>query len=215
MFQDVANPTSSEPTSFWDGCFNERMDTLIARNHRRQVRLQRLSASSTMKMIDDVRGRLPLADRAQVARMLEKNPEIVRSVALPGQSESVGIFAYLPLNPYGAWALMTGRYDGIIWPLLRGHVRLDGADLAHWRSDAIGQHIGYLAQEVSLMDATIQENICRFDPDPGFQKVIAAAKAAGVHEMILKMPEGYGTKLGPSGAALSGGQQQRVALARA
>ena len=112
MFQDVANPTSSEPTSFWDGCFNERMDTLIARNHHRQVRLQRLPAGSTMKMIDDVRGRLPLADRTQVARMLEKNPDIIRSVALPGQSESVGIFAYLPLNPYGAWALMTGRYDG-------------------------------------------------------------------------------------------------------
>jgi len=77
MFQDVANPTSSEPTSFWDGCFNERMDTLIARNHHRQVRLQRLPAGSTMKMIDDVRGRLPLADRTQVARMLEKNPDII------------------------------------------------------------------------------------------------------------------------------------------
>jgi PrtD family type I secretion system ABC transporter len=102
-----------------------------------------------------------------------------------------------------------------IWPLLRGHVRLDGADLAQWRSDEIGQHIGYLPQEVSLMDATIEENICRFEPKPEFQKVIEAAKAAGVHEMILKMPEGYSTKLGPSGAALSAGQRQRVALARA
>ncbi len=102
-----------------------------------------------------------------------------------------------------------------IWPMLRGHIRLDGADLAHWRSDEIGQHIGYLPQEVSLMDATIQENICRFEPEPDYQKVIEAAKAAGVHEMILKMPEGYGTKLGPSGAALSAGQRQRVALARA
>jgi predicted GNAT family N-acyltransferase len=112
MFQDVANPTSFEPTTFWDGCFNERMDALIARNHRRQVRLQRLPAGRTMKMIDDVRGQLPLADRVQVARMLAKNPDIIRSVTLPGQSEGAGIFAYLPLNPYGAWALMTGRYDG-------------------------------------------------------------------------------------------------------
>jgi PrtD family type I secretion system ABC transporter len=102
-----------------------------------------------------------------------------------------------------------------IWPLLRGHVRLDGADLAHWRADEIGQHIGYLPQEVSLMDATIEENICRFEPEPDYQTVIEAARAAGVHEMILKMPEGYGTKLGPYGAALSAGQRQRVALARA
>lgn len=102
-----------------------------------------------------------------------------------------------------------------IWPLLRGHVRLDGADLAHWREDEIGQHIGYLPQEVSLMDATIGENICRFEPAPDPRKIIEAARAAGVHEMILKMPEGYGTKLGPQGAALSAGQRQRVALARA
>ena len=112
MFQDVANPTSSEPTSFWDGCFNERMDTLIARNHRRQVRLQRLPRDNTTNMIDDVRGLLPLANPVHVARMLEKNPDIVRSVTVPGRSGTAGIFAYLPLNPYGAWALMTGRYDG-------------------------------------------------------------------------------------------------------
>src|SRR5215212_9794856 len=102
-----------------------------------------------------------------------------------------------------------------IWPILRGHVRLDGAELGHWREDEIGQHIGYLPQEVSLMDATIEENICRFEPEPDYQKVIEAARAAGVHDMILKMPGGYGTKLGPQGAALSAGQRQRVALARA
>jgi ATP-binding cassette subfamily C protein len=102
-----------------------------------------------------------------------------------------------------------------IWPVLRGSVRLDGADLNQWREDEIGQHIGYLPQEVSLMEATIEENICRFEPQPDFRKVVDAAKAAGVHEMIVKMPSGYRTQLGPQGAALSAGQRQRVALARA
>jgi PrtD family type I secretion system ABC transporter len=102
-----------------------------------------------------------------------------------------------------------------IWPVLRGSIRLDGADLGQWREDEIGQHVGYLPQEVSLMDATIEENICRFEPEPDYQKVVEAARAAGVHEMIVKMPEGYRTQLGPQGAALSAGQRQRVALARA
>ncbi|QUS38258.1 type I secretion system permease/ATPase [Tardiphaga alba] len=102
-----------------------------------------------------------------------------------------------------------------IWPVLRGSVRLDGADLSQWREDEIGQHIGYLPQEVSLMDATIEENICRFEPQPDYRKVVEAAKAAGVHEMIVKMPLGYRTPLGPQGMALSAGQRQRVALARA
>jgi ATP-binding cassette subfamily C protein len=102
-----------------------------------------------------------------------------------------------------------------IWPALRGSVRLDGADLSQWREDEIGQHIGYMPQDVSLMDATIEENISRFEPDPDYQKVVNAAKAAGVHEMIVGMPEGYRTQLGPQGAALSAGQRQRIGLARA
>ena len=102
-----------------------------------------------------------------------------------------------------------------IWPVLRGNVRLDGADLSQWREDEIGKHIGYLPQDVGLMDATIEENICRFEPEPDYRKVIAAAQAAGVHDMIVKMPEGDQTQLGAQGMALSAGQRQRVALARA
>ena len=113
MFQQVGNPIGSQPTSFWDGCFNERMDTLIARNHRRQVRLQRLPSGSTLKMVDDVRELLPLADRVHVARMLEKNPDIVRSVTVPGQAGSpVAAKAAAPLRMiHGTaarvWTLLT------------------------------------------------------------------------------------------------------------
>jgi PrtD family type I secretion system ABC transporter len=102
-----------------------------------------------------------------------------------------------------------------IWPLVRGSVRLDNADLTQWREENLGRYIGYLPQDVSLIDATIEANISRFDPKPDYRLVIAAAKAAGVHEMVLKLPEGYGTQLGASGTALSAGQRQRIGLARA
>lgn len=92
MFQDVGSPIGSQSTSFWDRCCNERMSALIARNHCRQVRLQRLPSDSTMKIIDEVRALLPLADGVHVARMLEKNLDIVRSVTVPGEVGAAGIF---------------------------------------------------------------------------------------------------------------------------
>ena len=98
--------------------------------------------------------------------------------------------------------------------MLRGHVRLDGADLVQWGEDTIARSFGYLPQDYTLFDTTIARNIARLaDPDP--EKVIAAARAAGVHEMILSMPDGYETELGASSTSLSGGQRQRIALARA
>ncbi len=102
-----------------------------------------------------------------------------------------------------------------VWPLLRGSVRLDEADFGQWAADSLGQHIGYLPQEVSLLDATIGQNICRLDPDADSAKILAAAQAAGVHDLIVRMPKGYETELGPNGAAISAGQRQRIALARA
>ncbi len=102
-----------------------------------------------------------------------------------------------------------------IWPLVRGCVRLDGADLDQWPREELGHYIGYLPQDVSLLDGTIAANICRFDPELPNDKILKAAKAAGVHEMIIRLPNGYQTELGAGGSGLSGGQRQRIALARA
>ena len=119
------------------------------------------------------------------------------------------------IGPSGGGKSTLVRAITGVWPLVRGHVRLDDAELVQWRSDDIGQYVGYVPQDVSLLDATIAENICRLDPNPDGDKILAAARAADVHEMIVRLPNGYQTELGPHGAALSAGQRQRIALARA
>ncbi|MGA7805308.1 type I secretion system permease/ATPase [Bradyrhizobium sp.] len=102
-----------------------------------------------------------------------------------------------------------------VWQPVRGKVRLDGAALDQWSSDLLGRHVGYLPQDVELFAGTVAQNVSRFDPEAKPDGIIAAAKEAGVHDMIVKMRDGYNTEVGEQGTALSAGQAQRLALARA
>lgn len=119
------------------------------------------------------------------------------------------------IGPSAAGKSSLARALTGVWPLARGAVRLDAAALDRWSVEELGKHIGYLPQNVQLFDGTITENITRFEDNPESGDVIAACQAANVHEMIVRLPNGYETLVGQQGEALSAGQRQRIALARA
>ncbi|MBR9862052.1 MAG: type I secretion system permease/ATPase [Rhodobacteraceae bacterium] len=119
------------------------------------------------------------------------------------------------IGPSAAGKSSLARVICGIWKPASGRIRLDGASLDNYDPDVLGQYIGYLPQTVTLFDATIAENIARMSETPDAAAVVAAAKKAGAHEMILEQPEGYDTPIGNFGGRLSGGQRQRLGLARA
>jgi len=145
------------------------------------------------------------------------------SAAPPGSSLPVIknlTFSMLPgdvvgiIGPSGAGKSTLARLLVGVWPALMGKVRLDSADIFQWNKDELGPYIGYLPQDIELFAGTVSENIARFGAIES-EKVLAASKTAGVHDLILHFPQGYDTVLGDGGGGLSGGQKQRIGLARA
>ena len=146
------------------------------------------------------------------------------TVCVPGTQRPVLVNASFELRGGQALAVIGSSAAGKstlaraitgVWPLLRGSIRLDGAELGQWAPGTLGQHIGYLPQDVTLFEGSIADNICRLEEERDSTAIMAAATAAGIHDMILHLPDGYETNVGPDGSALSAGQRQRVALARA
>ncbi|TXN22159.1 type I secretion system permease/ATPase [Methylobacterium sp. WL9] len=176
----------------------------------------------------------------RLSDLFAKFPQAGHSLVLPAPTRSLSIEG-ISVAPPGTsrfvvqdatFALQAGQGLGIIgpsasgksslvralvgvWPLLRGKVRIDGAALGQWPKSELGLHIGFLPQEVELFAGTIADNIGRFEPNAPFEPVIAAARAAGVHDMVLRLSDGYNTRIGEGGAGLSAGQRQRIGLARA
>lgn len=149
-------------------------------------------------------------DRLYVQPPSAKKP-IVKNVSFqlaPG--EALGV-----IGPSAAGKSTLVRALVGVERVVAGEIRLDGGNIAHWDPNALGPHVGYLPQEVELFAGTAAQNIARFTDDASPEKIIAAAEAAGAHQMILAMPDGYDTDIGDHGRRLSAGQKQRLGLARA
>jgi PrtD family type I secretion system ABC transporter len=175
-------------------------------------RLEVLLASSSGEILST---RLPTPEGRLVADRVTFAPHgsqtlLLKSVSFALEAgESLGL-----IGPSGSGKSTLARVLTGWWRPASGAVRLDGADVASWAREELGPHLGYLPQDVQLFDGTVAENIARLG-NASSETIVAAAKRAHAHEMILQLPDGYDTVIGAGGVALSGGQRQRIALARA
>ncbi|NOT69582.1 MAG: type I secretion system permease/ATPase [Methylophilaceae bacterium] len=175
----------------------------------------------------------------RLQNMLSQTPEEISKMSLPAPTGAIKL-EDVHVVPPGAqratlkgvsFGIVSGNFVGVIgpsgagkstlarallgiWPAVRGKIRLDGADISTWNREELGPYIGYLPQDVELFEGSISENIARFGEIKA-EKVVEAAQLADVHELILRLPEGYDTVIGAGGGTLSGGQRQRIGLARA
>lgn len=183
-----------------------------------------LSARDGMEQLDELLAVLP-AEEGRVKLPRPKGHLVVDKLLAgpPGGDDPIIIgvsFQVLPgqalgiIGPSGSGKSSLGKMIVGLWKPMRGHIRLDGADLHSWEFDDLGPYIGYLPQDVDLFNGTVAENISRFGPRDD-EKVIAAARKVGIHETILQLPRGYDTEIKAKGGVLSGGQRQRLGLARA
>jgi ATP-binding cassette subfamily C protein EexD len=170
--------------------------------------LLQIPADKERMLLPDPEGKIQL-EAATVVPPGSKIP-VLKGISLTiEKGDIVGV-----IGPSGSGKSTLARAILGIWPTANGSIRLDGADVFSWERDRLGHFVGYLPQDIELFDGTISENISRFGAvDP--EKVVEAAKMADVHELILRLPEGYDTFIGGSGGNLSGGQRQRIGLARA
>ena len=177
---------------------------------------RRLTNMMAMLPVEEIPLELPTPAGALVVEGIAAVPPSERRVVLNDVSFDLKAGAGLGvIGPSASGKSSLARVLVGVWPAARGKVRLDGAALEQWSPEILGNHIGYLPQDVELFDGTVAENIGRFDHQPDAEKVINAAKAAGAHDLILSLPNGYDTPIGEGGTSLSAGQRQRVALARA
>ncbi|GLQ35687.1 protease/lipase ABC transporter permease/ATP-binding protein [Amylibacter marinus] len=166
--------------------------------------------------LEPARVSLPVPEARIEAQNLSAVPPGSRTPCLRGvgfvvePGQALGVIGQSASGKSSLARLIAG-----VWPVAAGHLRLGGATLDQYDADVLGQYIGYLPQNVTLFGATIAENIARMAETPDEAKVVAAAKRAGAHELILEQSDGYNTVVTPQGGALSGGQIQRIGLARA
>ena len=175
-----------------------RLEALLQEYPERDAALSRVAPRGSLKL------------RNLVATAPGRPTPILKGIDLLIEPGTVQVV----LGPSGSGKSTLARAMIGIWPYVAGEVRLDDLPIDSWDRSELGPYIGYLPQDIELFEGTIADNIARFgEVDPG--KVIAAAQAAGLHEMILRFPKGYDTEMGEAGSLLSGGQRQRIALARA